>query len=98
MGITSTATATIAPEVIGMAKHHREMSAAFSLGVDCIGRLGTMIDAAIALVKTSIPDDYHQHLILKFLKECDYIGDDLSSMLESERDSQLEYAARQEVK
>lgn len=86
-----------APATINLAKHHSEMSHAFATGADCANRVSTMIDAAIAVVKIEIPTGHHSRLILKFLKECQYMSEDLAGMLESELDSQSQYATSVEV-
>lgn len=92
--VSSTAT-TVSPEVVSLAKHHMEMHWAYSVGACCANRISTMIDVAIVIAEA--PGD-HIRLLAKFLKEAQVMSEDLAGMLESDRDTHLEYSARQEAK
>ena len=95
---TPDAPSTIARDVISLAKHHIEMHNAFGVGASSASRINIMIVAAKAIVKADTSICHHNRTILKFLEECQMLAEDFIDMLESERDSQLEYSARQEVK
>lgn len=99
---TKSSTAPAAPpapaSTITLAKHYSEMSAAYSTGADCINRLSTMIDGAIAISKGTGAPAVIVLVLTRFLSECQFLSNDLASMLESERDSQAEYASQQEGK
>ena len=85
-----------APAVITLAKHRIELYHAYAVGADSVNRISTMIDAALVITKSENAPDFRIYMLTKFLKECEYMSDDLAGMLESERDSQAQYAAEQE--
>lgn len=95
---TNKPTTPAAPAVITSVKHHSEMSDAYSLGACCIDRMSTMIDAARAIAMGPTAPAVSTYMLTKFLEECRCLSADLGGMLESERDSQLQYAADKGVK